>query len=124
MTRWTSGQKPSSATLGLLGTIDSLANHREEIFGSKPARRFQAEADNKQLVDVEGRWPVANQILRVDGEPGRGKLPKRAPGEAKAPGRGPNWARANRLSFVLAIIMMLSLIGSVIFTFVGVSHGP
>ena len=102
---------------GLLGTIDSLATIVKK-FSAATREAIQAEADKKQLVDVKA-LPVANQILElmrtaVD-------VAEKGAGEAKAQAAA-ELGQANRLSFVMAIIMMLSLIGSVIFTFVGVSR--
>jgi methyl-accepting chemotaxis protein len=101
----------------LLATIDSLAT-TVKGFSAATREAIQAEADKKQL--VEGKAvPVANQILElmrtaVD-------VAEKSTNEAKALATS-ELSQANRLSFVLTIVMMISLVGSVIFTFVSVSR--
>src|ERR1700730_18129315 len=102
---------------GLLATIDSLAA-TVKGFSAATREAIQAEADKKQLVDVKA-LPVANQILElmrtaVD-------VAEKSTEEAKTLATT-ELGQANRLSFVMAIIMMVSLVGSVIFTFVSVSR--
>jgi methyl-accepting chemotaxis protein len=101
----------------LLGTIDSLAT-TVKAFSAATREAIQAETEKKQLVDVKA-VPVANQILElmrtaVD-------VAEKSTEEAKTLATT-ELSQANRLSFVMAIVMMLSLVGSVIFTFVGVSR--
>ena len=101
----------------LLATIDSLAT-TVKGFSAATREAIQAESDKKQL--VEGKAvPVANQILElmrtaVD-------VAEKSTNEAKALATS-ELSQANRLSFVLTIVMMISLVGSVIFTFVSVSR--
>jgi methyl-accepting chemotaxis protein len=102
---------------GLLATIDSLAA-TVKGFSAATREAIQAEADKKQLVDVKA-LPVATQILElmrtaVD-------VAEKSTEEAKTLATT-ELGQANRLSFVMAIVMMLSLVGSVIFTFVSVSR--
>ena len=86
-------------------------------FSAVTAEAIQAEAVKKELVDVKAS-PIANQareLMRAAVEVA-GKNTEEAKALATTdPGQ------ANRLSFAMAIVMMLSLVGSVIFTFVGVS---
>ena len=87
-------------------------------FSAATREAIQAEADKKELVDVKA-LPVANQILELM----RTALDvaERNAEEAKTLATT-ELSQANRLSFVMAIVMMLSLVGSVIFTFVGVAR--
>jgi methyl-accepting chemotaxis protein len=102
---------------GLLGTIDSLAT-TVKGFSAATREAIQAEADKKELVDVKA-LPVANQILELMRT--ALDIAVRNAGEAKALATT-QLSQANRLSFAMAIVMMLSLVGSVIFTFVGVAR--
>ena len=102
---------------GLLGTINSLAT-TVKGFSAVTAEAIQAEAAKKELVDVKAS-PVANQareLMRTAAEVA-GKNTEEAKTLATT-----DLGQANRLSFALEIVMMLSLVGSVIFTFVGVSR--
>jgi methyl-accepting chemotaxis protein len=101
----------------LLDTINSLAT-TVKGFSAVTGEAIQAEAVKKQLIDAKAS-PVANQareLIRTAVE-----VAGRNTREAKTlatTGLG----QANSLSFAMAIVMMLSLVGSVIFTFVGVSR--
>ncbi len=102
---------------GLLGTINSLAA-TVKAFSEATREAIATETEKKQLVDVKA-VPVANQILElmrtaVD-------VAEKSTEEAKTLATT-ELSQASRLSFVMAIVMMLSLVGSVIFTFVGVSR--
>jgi methyl-accepting chemotaxis protein len=102
---------------GLLGTINSLAT-TVKGFSAVTGEAIQAEAVKKELVDVKAS-PIANQareLMRTAVDVA-GKNTDEAKRLATT-GLG----EANRLSFALEIVMMLSLVGSVIFTFVGVSR--
>jgi methyl-accepting chemotaxis protein len=102
---------------GLLGTINSLAT-TVKGFSAVTGEAIQAEAAKKELVDVKAS-PIANQareLMRTAVEVA-GKNTEEAKALATA-----DLGQANRLSFAMAIVMMLSLVGSVIFTFVGVSR--
>jgi methyl-accepting chemotaxis protein len=102
---------------GLLGTIDSLAT-TVKGFSAATREAIQAEADKRELVDVKA-LPVATQIhelMRTAVE-----VAEKSTEEAKTLATT-ELSQANRLSFVMAIVMMLSLVGSVIFTFVSVSR--
>jgi methyl-accepting chemotaxis protein len=102
---------------GLLGTINSLAT-TVKGFSAVTGEAIQAEAVKKELVDVKAS-PVANQareLMRTAAEVA-GKNTEEAKMLATT-----DLGQANRLSFAMAIVMMLSLVGSVIFTFVGVSR--
>jgi methyl-accepting chemotaxis protein len=102
---------------GLLGTIDSLAG-TVKGFSAATREAVQAEADKKELVDVKA-VPAANQILELMqtaldiAEKNTEEAKKLATSEL---------SQANRLSLVMTIVMMVSLVGSVIFTFVGVAR--
>ncbi len=102
---------------GLLGTINSLAT-TVKGFSAVTGEAIQVEAVKKELVDVKAS-PVANQgreLMRTAVEvAGKNTEESRT---LATNGLG----EANRLSFAMAIVMMLSLVGSVIFTFVGVSR--
>jgi methyl-accepting chemotaxis protein len=102
---------------GLLGTIDSLAT-TVKGFSAATREAIQAEADKKQLVDVKA-LPVATQILELMRT--AVAVAEKSTEEAKTLATT-ELGQANRLSFVMAIVMMLSLVGSVIFTFVSVSR--
>jgi methyl-accepting chemotaxis protein len=102
---------------GLLGTINSLAT-TVKGFSAVTGEAIQAEAVKKELVDVKAS-PVANQareLMRTAVEVA-GKNTEEAKTLATT-----DLGQANRLSFALEIVMMLSLVGSVIFTFIGVSR--
>jgi len=102
---------------GLLATINSLAT-TVKGFSAVTAEAIQAEAVKKELVDVKAS-PVANQareLMRAAVEVA-GKNTEEAKTLATT-----DLGQANRLSFAMAIAMMLALVGSVIFTFVGVSR--
>jgi methyl-accepting chemotaxis protein len=102
---------------GLLGTIDSLAT-TVKGFSAATREAIQAEADKKELVDVKA-LPVAGQILELM----RTALDtaERNAKEAETLATT-ELSQANRLSFAMAVVMMLSLVGSVVFTFVGVAR--
>jgi methyl-accepting chemotaxis protein len=102
---------------GLLGTINSLAT-TVKGFSAVTAEAIKAEAAKKELVDVKAQ-PVANQAreLMRTAVAVAGKNTEEAKTLATT-----DLGQANRLSFALAVVMMLSLVGSVIFTFVGVSR--
>jgi methyl-accepting chemotaxis protein len=101
----------------LLGTINSLATTVKR-FSAATREAIQAEADKKELVDVKA-LPVANQILELT----RTALDtaERNADEAKTQATT-ELSRANRLSFAMTVVMMLSLVGSVIFSFIGVAR--
>src|SRR4051812_21141812 len=102
---------------GLLATINSLAT-TVKGFSAVTGEAIQAEAAKKELVDVKAS-PVANQareLMRTAVE-----VAGKNTDEAKTLATT-DLGQANRLSFAMAIVMMLSLVGSVIFTFVGVSR--
>ena len=102
---------------GLLGTIDSLATIVKG-FSAATREAIEAEAVKKEIVDAKA-LPTANQILEfmqtaLD-------IAERNVEEAKALAKT-ELNKANRLSFVLAIVMMVLLVGSVVFTFIDVSR--
>ncbi len=101
----------------LLGTIDSLATIVKG-FSAATREAIQAEADKKELVDVKV-LPVANQILELMRT--ALDIAERNANEAKTLATT-ELSQANRLSLVMEIVMMLSLAGSVLFTFVDVSR--
>ena len=99
---------------GLLGTINSLAT-TVKGFSAVTAEAIQAEADKKELVDAKAS-PVANQareLMRTAVE-----IAEKNTEEAKTLATT-ELGQANRLSFAMTIVMMLSLVGSVIFTLSG-----
>jgi len=102
---------------GLLGTIDSLATTVKE-FSAATREAIEAEAAKKELVDVKA-LPVANQILELMHT--ALEIAARNAEEAKTLATT-ELGRANRLSLVMATVVMLSLLGSVVFTFVDVSR--
>jgi methyl-accepting chemotaxis protein len=102
---------------GLLGTIDSLAT-TVKGFSAATREAIEAEAAKKELVDVKA-LPVANQILELMHT--ALEIAARNAEEAKTLATT-ELGRANRLSLVMATVVMLSLLGSVVFTFVDVSR--
>jgi methyl-accepting chemotaxis protein len=102
---------------GLLGTIDSLAT-TVKGFSAATREAIQAEADKKELVDGKA-LPVANQILELM-QTALDVAEKNA--EAAKAMAATELSQANRLSLAMTIVMMVSLVGSVIFTFAGVSR--
>lgn len=102
---------------GLLGTIDSLAK-TVKGFSAVTGEAIQAEAAKKELVN-EKALPIANQILELM-QTALGVAARNAE-EAKTLATT-ELSRANRLNLVMAVIMMLSLVGSVVFTFIGVAR--
>ncbi|MGO8913632.1 MAG: methyl-accepting chemotaxis protein, partial [Bradyrhizobium sp.] len=102
---------------GLLGTIDSLATIVKG-FSAATREAIEAEAVKKELVDVKA-LPTANQIHELMQK--ALDIAERNAEEAKTLAKT-ELNQANRLSFALAIVMMVSLVGSVVFTFVDVSR--
>ncbi len=102
---------------GLLDTINSLAKIVKE-FSAVTKEAIQAEAAKKELVDVKAS-PIAAQILELmrTALDVAGSNAKEARTLATT-----ELSQADRLSFMMEIVMMLSLLGSVIFTFVSVSR--
>jgi methyl-accepting chemotaxis protein len=102
---------------GLLGIINSLAT-TVKGFSAVTGEAIQAEAAKKELVDVKAS-PIANQareLMRTAVEVA-GKNTEEAKTLATT-----DLGQANSLSLAMAIVMMVSLVGSVIFTFLGVSR--
>jgi methyl-accepting chemotaxis protein len=102
---------------GLLGIIESLAK-TVKGFTAATQEAIKAEAAKKELVDAKA-VPVANQTLGL--MQAALDLAVRNAEEAKTQA-ATQLSQANRLSFALLIVMMLSLTGSVVFTFIGVSR--
>jgi len=102
---------------GLLGTIDSLAA-TVKGFSAATREAIEAEAAKKELVDVKA-LPVAHQILELTQT--ALDIAARSAEEAKTLATT-ELSQADRLSLVIAMVVMLSLVGSVIFTFVGVAR--
>jgi len=102
---------------GLLGTIDSLAA-TVKGFSAATREAIEAEAAKKELVDVKA-LPVAQQILELTQT--ALDIAARSAEEAKTLATT-ELSQADRLSLVIAMVVMLSLVGSVIFTFVGVAR--
>jgi methyl-accepting chemotaxis protein len=102
---------------GLLDTINSLAKVVKE-FSAVTKEAIQAEAAKKELVDVKAS-PIAAQILELmrTALDVAGSNAKEARTLATT-----ELGQADRLSFMMEIVMMLSLVGSVVFTFVSVSR--
>jgi len=102
---------------GLLGTIDSLAA-TVKGFSAATREAIEAEAAKKELVDVKA-LPIAHQILELTQT--ALDIAARSAEEAKTLATT-ELSQADRLSLVIAMVVMLSLVGSVIFTFVGVAR--
>ena len=102
---------------GLLGTIDSLAA-TVKGFSAATREAIAAEAVKKELVDVKA-LPVANQILELMQT--ALDVAVSSAEEAKTLATT-ELSQADRLSFAIAMVVMLSLVGSVVFTFVGVAR--
>jgi methyl-accepting chemotaxis protein len=102
---------------GLLDTVNSLAT-TVKGFSAVTSEAIQAEAAKKELVDVKA-LPIANQILDLM----RTALDVAVSSAAEAKTLATTeLSQADRLSFMMAIVVMLSLVGSVVFTFVGVAR--
>jgi methyl-accepting chemotaxis protein len=102
---------------GLLDTINSLAT-TVKAFSAVTGEAIKAEAAKKELVEVKA-LPIANQILELM----RTALDVATSNAEQAKTLATTeLSQADRLSFVLGIVVMLSLVGSVIFTFVGVAR--
>jgi methyl-accepting chemotaxis protein len=102
---------------GLLGTIDSLAKTAKG-FSAATQEAIRAEAAKRELIDTKA-VPVATQTLQlmqtaldVAGNNAAGAKTLATAALSKA----------DRLNLVMGIIMMVSLLGSVVFTFVDVSR--
>jgi methyl-accepting chemotaxis protein len=102
---------------GLLGTINSLAA-TVKAFSAVTRDAIQAEAEKKDLVDVK-TVPIASQILELMRT--AAEVAEKNSEEAKTLATT-ELSQANRLGMVLEIVMMVSLVGSVIFTFISVSR--
>jgi methyl-accepting chemotaxis protein len=102
---------------GLLGTIDSLAT-TVKGFSAATHEAIRAEADKKELVEGKA-LPVASKILELMQEALDGAQQNAESAKKLA---ATELSQANRLSLAMTIIVMVSLIGSVIFTFVDVSR--
>lgn len=100
----------------LLGIIDKLTAIVKG-FSAATREAIQAEAEKKELVDAKTS-PVASQILELMRK--AVDIADKSSADAKAVATT-ELGQANRLSFVLAIVVMLSLAGSVGFSFLGVS---
>jgi methyl-accepting chemotaxis protein len=102
---------------GLLDTINSLSA-TVKGFTAVTGEAIQAEAAKKELVDMKA-VPVANQTLELM----RTALDVAASNAAEAKTQATTeLSEANRLSFMMAIVMMLSLVGSVVFTSFGIAR--
>jgi methyl-accepting chemotaxis protein len=101
----------------LLATVNSLMT-TVKGFSEATQEAIKAEAVKKELVDVKAA-PVARQILELM----RTALEiAERNAEAATTLAAAGLSQAIRLGLVLTIVMMLSMIGSVIFTFVDVSR--
>ena len=101
----------------LLDAINALAAIVKG-FSAATGEAIKAEAVKKELVDLK-TLPVANQaqeLMRTAVD-----LAERNTEEAKTLATTA-LNQADRLSFVMAIVVMLTLVGSVIFTFIGVAR--
>jgi methyl-accepting chemotaxis protein len=106
-----------ASDMKLLDSINLLAG-TVKGFSAATGEAIRAESVKKDLVDVK-TVPVANQALQLMRT--AMEIAEKNAEEAKALATT-ELSQANGLSFVLAIVMMLSLAGSVLFTFVGVSR--
>jgi methyl-accepting chemotaxis protein len=102
---------------GLRGTIDGLATTVKE-FSAATNEAIRAEADKKELVEAKA-LPIANEILGLMQTAVDRAQENAASAKALA---ATELSQANRLSLAVTIAMMVSLVGSVIFTFVSVSR--
>ena len=102
---------------GLLGTIDWLAK-TVKGFSAVTGEAIEVEAAKKALFN-EKASPAANQIVELM----RTALDTAARNaeDAKALAAA-ELSQANRLNLVVAVIVMLSLVGSVVFTFIGIAR--
>src|SRR3984893_2616172 len=111
------GARSIISDTGLLGTIDSLAT-TVKGFSAATRETINGTPDKKELVDVKA-LPVANQILELM-QKALDVAEKNA--QAAKALATTELSQANRLSLVITIVMMVSLVGSVIFTFISVSR--
>jgi methyl-accepting chemotaxis protein len=102
---------------GLLGTIDSLAE-TVKGFSAATQEAVRAEADKKEIVEAKA-LPIANKILEL--MQAALDLAQKNADSAKAVASA-ELSQANRLSLAITIVMIVSLVGSVIFTFLDVSR--
>ncbi|WP_284421935.1 MULTISPECIES: methyl-accepting chemotaxis protein [unclassified Bradyrhizobium] len=102
---------------GLLGTIDGLAK-TVKGFSAVTGEAIQVEAAKKALFNTKA-LPAANQIVELM----RTALDTatRDAEEAKALAAS-ELSQANRLNLIVAVIVMLSFVGSVLFSFVGIAR--
>jgi methyl-accepting chemotaxis protein len=103
--------KTLDASLGKLGAV-------KKEFSSLTNDVVQAEAVKKELVEIK-TIPVADravELMRTAVDVGE-KLTEEAIVRANT-----QLSDANQLSFIAAILVMISLIGSVIFTFMGIAR--
>ena len=103
--------------MGLLGAINSLAA-TVKIFSAATDEAIKAEAIKKDLVEVKAA-PVANQAMQLMRT--AMDIAEKNAAEAKTLATT-ELSQTNRLNFAMAIIVVLSLVGSVIFSFVGVAR--
>jgi len=102
---------------GLLGTIDGLAK-TVKGFSAVTGEAIEVAAAKKALIDQKA-LPAANQILELMRT--ALDIAARNADEAKTLA-ATELSQANRLNLVMAVIVMLSLVGSVVFTFIGVAR--
>jgi methyl-accepting chemotaxis protein len=102
---------------GLLGTIDSLAKTAKG-FSAATQEAIKAEATKRELIDTKA-VPVASQTLQLM----RTALDVAGKNAVEAKMRATTaLSEADRLSLMMGIVVMVSLLGSVVFTFIDVSR--
>jgi methyl-accepting chemotaxis protein len=102
---------------GLLANTDSLVTACKG-FAAATSEVFQAEEAKKELIEIK-TLPVGNRALELTRT--AVDVAEKLAEEAKARATT-ELAQANRIGFVAAVAMMLSLAGSIIFTFLGVAR--
>ena len=108
--------RSSMSEKGLLGSMDSLAAIVQE-FSAQTGETIKAEALKKGIVGAA--LGVGNQAVELMGT--AVATAETLSGEAKTQAAA-ELSQANRLSFMMAILVMLTLAGSVVFTFLGVAR--
>ncbi|MGJ4953322.1 methyl-accepting chemotaxis protein [Bradyrhizobium sp. HKCCYLS20291] len=102
---------------GLLGTINGLATTVKE-FTAATSDLIKVETAKKALFNVKA-VPAANQAVELM----RTALDMAADNAEHAKSQAATeLSQQNRLNLVVAVILMLSLIGSVVFTFAGIAR--
>jgi methyl-accepting chemotaxis protein len=118
-----------SALHEILGRVRGLADDKAFQAGldglGSIVKRFVAANDD--LVKIDGlKADIINRVIKLSAEAGElmqttVSVVQKLTGETKAAAAS-EMTQANRIGFILAIVVMLSLIGSVVFSFFGIAR--